>query len=317
MKIWIIFITMFFFIGCEQQPETKLDKIKSKKVQMNNIDWLKNGVWTAVQTEAAAAYYQITHYDEPADIEISIIEERAEKKDLNAIYAKNAGRLFEELNEPLGYDEKIKIYNNFYVLAKVGQINSKVRIIDLYEQYDLGNGEKGFDFLKRISNLNNRELKDLVDLYFYETINAGRKGEIKKYIEFIINEKQPRTEETTFTFDMFHRDLRQVKVLRDQKTAKEFSNIIKKTFNENKDGNLILFLMQIYTFGIGETVNLNKSCNYSKMIASTEYSQAKVYKEIEKVLANERIICNKNNHEVDVKVEFDHRALNEWYIGWK
>ncbi len=112
---------------------------------------------------------------------------------------------------------------------------------------------------------------------------------------------------------MFHQDLRQIKVLRDQKTAKEFSNIIKQTFNENKDGNLVLFLLQIYTFGIGETVNLDKACNYSRKIASTEYSQAKVYKEIEEILENKHITCNKSDYDVVSDV----RVLNEWYVGWK
>ena len=285
---------------------------KKREIKVENINWLETQNWNPKQTETAASFYQETQYDQPYDQEKKIIEEKASKNDLNAIYAVNAGKELAEINEPLTYEEKLKIYQKYYELAQAGQINSKVKILNLYNNEEVEEGKTSIDLLKQVTNLDGGKLQVLVDDYFKQTIKANRKGEIKEYIAFIFNQKKPESEENSFNFDMYFQDLRLVKALQDPKEKKDFSNIIEQVFNKNNDGNLALFLMQIYTFGFNGT-DLEKACILSKKLLNTEYSKEKVYFEIVKNLEKNNVTCI-NHHP---NVEFDKSTLNQWYAGWE
>lgn len=314
MKIFNVFIIVLLVTGCSSQSKHDNSKEISREARMNDLEMLQHGDWTPAQTSIAAGFYRQTHYDEPHEAEIKIIEERAKKKDLNAMYAKTA-QIWSNFDEPMTYEKHLKIYQTYYDLAKAGQINAKVKIPELYNKDEFYNGsdETSFEMLKKISNLSNQELQKLIDSYYVETIGAGYRDNLQEYIAFIINNKLPVTVDDSFSLESYYQNLRQVKALKDPKTAKEFSNILERTFSQNNDGNLVLFLMQINAFGIGKPIDLNKVCDFSKRIIGTEYSQDNLYKEILQTLKNKNINCSDK-----VKpAELDQATLNDWYgQGW-
>ncbi len=305
--IGILIIALISF-GCTQSQNAILDKKENKVKEMN---WLMNDHWTPGQTETAAGFYQITQYDESPEKQIKIIEERAAKNDLNARYAILAGKEMNELNEPLSFDKKFEIYKAYSQLAQSGQINAKVKLLNLYNNDEFKDGKKNYEILMKITELDGQRLREMINNFFNQTISAGRQGEIKDYIAFILNEQAYETEENTFSFDFYFKDLRSVKVLRNSKYKEEFTSKIENVFNQNHDGNLILFIMQFYTFDFKHN-DLNKVCQYSNLLENTEYQNELVYKEIIKVLHKNNVSCQSKNNEI----EFDKMKLNDWYRGW-
>lgn len=311
MKKVSFLVLSLFILGCSE-PQNNAVSENKREIKVEDINWLENQNWSPKQTETAASFYQVTQYDQNNDKEIKIIEKKAAQKDLNAIYATNAGRELAEINEPLTYDEKFKIYKKYYELAQAGQINAKVKLLHLYNDEEMATGGTSFDLLKKITQLDDKKIQDLMSNYFDQTISAGRRGEIKEYTAFIINNKQPETDENSFDFNMYFQDLGQVKVLKNKGEMKKFSNTVQRVFDLNRDGNLAYYLMQIYALDSSRE-NLEKACIYSEKLKNTEYANEKLFQEVHHLLEKNKIACEKNG----LRLEFDKPKLNQWYVGWE
>lgn len=100
----------------------------------------------------------------------------------------------------------------------------------------------------------------MINDYYYELLmaEATGKGLLRGYIDFIASNQSYKSNDGIFKAadSYFYADMRNFKALENPKTAKEFFSVIMHYFKRAHDPDLLPYLTQSYTFGVGTDKNL-------------------------------------------------------------